>query len=251
MDRLAGKVALITGAANGMGSSHARLFAREGARVVVTDVDVQRGKELADELGPDAVFIELDVTEKSSWAIAVSEGSRLFGPITVLVNNAGVAGTNVSTGDITDDEYRKTIDVDLHGTFNGIRAVLPQMAKAGGGSIVNISSTAGIIATVDVNVAYVIAKFGVRGMTKQVAAEYAQQNIRVNSVHPGPIWTPLVDDLLKDVGDEFKERFFRTIPVQRFGQAEEVSNAVLFLASDESSYMTGSEVVVDGGQVIW
>jgi 3alpha(or 20beta)-hydroxysteroid dehydrogenase len=247
VDRLNGKVALITGAANGMGAAHAEAFAREGAKVIIADVDTSRGTALADKIGENALFVKLDVTDTAAWAAAVTEGSQAFGPINVLVNNAGVSGSATTTIDIAQEEWDRTILIDLTGTFHGIKALLPHMLENGGGSIVNISSAAGMAAAPGVNIAYTAAKFGVRGMTKQVAIEYARQGIRVNSVHPGAVRTELTQNLVDQLGPEFMEQFYSSVPMHRIAELSEVSDAVLFLASNESSFITGTELVIDGG----
>jgi 3alpha(or 20beta)-hydroxysteroid dehydrogenase len=246
-DRLAGKVALITGAANGMGAAHAEVFAANGAKVIIADVDENRGNALADRLGDQAVFVRLDVTNTESWSNAVAAGAAAFGSINVLVNNAGVSGSATKTIEITEAEWERTIEIDLAGTFRGIKALLPHMIENGGGSIVNISSAAGMAAAPGVNIAYVAAKFGVRGMSKQVAIEYAREGIRVNSVHPGAVRTELTQNLVDQLGPEFMEQFYSSVPMHRIAELDEVSNAVMFLASDESSFITGTELVIDGG----
>ena len=247
VDRLACKVALITGAANGMGAAHAEAFVAQGAKVVIGDVDVDAGTALATTLGDAARFVRLDVTDVASWDAAVTEASSAFGPVDVLVNNAGVSGSATTTIDISQAEWDRTILIDLTGTFHGIKALLPHMLENGGGSIVNISSAAGMAAAPGVNIAYTAAKFGVRGMTKQVAIEYARQGIRVNSVHPGAVRTELTQNLVDQLGPEFMEQFYSSVPMHRIAELSEVSDAVLFLASDESSFITGTELVIDGG----
>lgn len=246
-ERLVGKVALITGAANGMGAAHAEMFVKYGAKVIIADVDAERGDAFAATLGDNALFVRLDVTDSDAWAAAVTAGSAAFGPINVLVNNAGVSGSATKTVEMTDAEWNRTIDIDLTGTFRGLKALLPHMLANGGGSIVNISSAAGMAAAPGVNIAYVAAKFAVRGMSKQVAIEYAQQGIRVNSVHPGAVRTELTQNLVDQLGPEFMEEFYSSVPMHRIAELEEVSNAVMFLASDESSFITGTELVIDGG----
>lgn len=247
MTRLEGKVALITGAAVGMGAEHARLFVEEGARVILSDVNEEAGTALAEELGENALFLRHDVSAPESWASVIAEGTEKFGPITVLVNNAGLSGPNVLTADLDDREYLRMVEVDQNGVFYGMRAILPGMIEAGGGSIVNISSAAGMAHLPGTpNVGYTGAKFAVRGMTKATAIEYGPQNIRVNSVHPGAILTPMAENLNdKSVLDAVAE----TIPLRRFARPREVSYLVVFLASDESSYITGSEMVIDGGRL--
>ncbi|EDY46674.2 LOW QUALITY PROTEIN: 3-alpha-(or 20-beta)-hydroxysteroid dehydrogenase, partial [Streptomyces sp. SPB074] len=194
MSRFGGEVALISGAAKGMGASHARAFAREGARVVLGDVDEEAGRALASELGGTAAFTRLDVTDPGSWDSALAHAEAVFGPVTVLVNNAGVAGPFTPAAELDPEVYRRTVDVDQFGVFLGMRAVLPGMVAAGRGSIVNISSTAGFSHAGTPNVAYTSAKLAVRGMTMAAAVEYGPAGVRVNSVHPGGAfsrrWSP-------------------------------------------------------------
>jgi len=246
-ERLTGKVALITGAANGMGAAHAELFVKQGAKVIIADVDSERGRPFAEKLGANALFVTLDVTNTDDWTAAIAAGSAAFGAINVLVNNAGVSGSATKTVDLSEAEWNRTIDIDLTGTFRGIKALLPHMLENRGGSIVNISSAAGMAAAPGVNIAYVAAKFAVRGMSKQVAIEYAREGIRVNSVHPGAVRTELTQNLVDQLGPEFMEQFYSSVPMHRIAELEEVSNAVAFLASDESSFITGTELVIDGG----
>jgi 3alpha(or 20beta)-hydroxysteroid dehydrogenase len=247
MGRLEDKVALITGAAAGMGAEHARLFVEEGAKVVITDLDEKGGKALADELGSSAIFVRHDVSDSESWAAAIEAGNTAFGPITVLVNNAGLSGPSVHTADLDESTFNLLVSVDQTGVFLGMKAILPGMLAEGGGSIVNISSAAGMAHLPgSTNVAYTGAKFAVRGMTKATAIEYGPHGIRVNSVHPGAILTPMARSL-HDAAE--LEQVAQTIPLRRFADPREVSYSVLFLASDESSYITGSELVIDGGRL--
>lgn len=246
MGRLEGKVALITGAARGMGESHARCFIAEGARVVLTDLSEQAGQALADELGSNAHFLRHDVTCATSWTEVVTAAEAAFGPITVLVNNAGILGPIANTQELTEPDYLKVCSVNQHSVFLGMRAVLPSMLKAGIGSIVNISSIAGMAANYGFpNLAYVASKFAVRGMTKATAIEYGPKNIRVNSVHPGFIQTPMMVEATDESGGDA----LALIPLGRIASPREVSNLVLFLASNESSYITGSEHLIDAGML--
>ncbi|WP_104182152.1 SDR family NAD(P)-dependent oxidoreductase [Arthrobacter sp. B0490] len=247
MARLEGKVALITGAAAGMGAEHARLFIEEGAKVILTDVDAAAGEALAAELGESALFLTHDVSDAESWAAVVEEGTRTFGPITVLVNNAGLSGPYAQTAELDDATFNRLVSVNQYGVFYGMRAVLPGMVEAGGGSIVNISSAAGMAHLPGTtNIAYTGSKFAVRGMTKTTAIEYGSRGVRVNSVHPGAILTPMA----RAINDPAElDRTAKSIPIGRFAEPREVSFPVLFLASDESSYVTGSELIVDGGRL--
>lgn len=244
MNRLKGKVALITGAAQGMGASHARMFVAEGAKVIFTDVNEEGGQALAKELGANAHFIKHDVTKSADWKAVVKEGEAKFGTINVLVNNAGILGPIASTVDLTEADFVKVCGVNETSVFLGMQAVIPSMLKQGGGSIVNISSVAGVVAIVGApSLAYVASKFAVRGMSKQVAIEYGSKNIRVNSVHPGYIKTPMMVQATDAEGGGAAAQ----IPLGRMAEASEVSNLVIFLASDESSFITGMEHVIDGG----
>lgn len=247
MSRLQGKVALITGAAKGMGAEHARLFIEYGAKVVLTDMDEQVGSALASELGENALFVPHDVSDPDSWTKVIETGGEKFGPVTVLVNNAGLSGPVASTTDVDLETFNRVVAVDQAGVFLGMRAVIPGMIEQGGGSIINVSSAAAMAHLPGTpNVAYTGAKAAVRGMTKATAIEFAPNNVRVNSVHPGAILTPMVKAVLDD---SMVEDFARTLPIRRWAAPREVSYVVAFLASDEASYMTGSEIIVDGGRL--
>jgi 3alpha(or 20beta)-hydroxysteroid dehydrogenase len=246
MERLSGKVAIITGAGRGMGQSHARLFVEEGCKVVLTDLNAAAGKAIASELGESAVFVEQDVTQLTSWASVVNAAQDQFGGLDILVNNAGILGPLATTQDLSEADYLKVCAVNQHSVFFGMKAVLPAMLARGRGSIVNISSIAGMAANYGFpSLAYVASKFAVRGMTKATAMEYGKYNIRVNSVHPGFIQTPMMVEATDEVGGDALAQ----IPLGRIADPREVSNLVLFLASDESSYITGAEHLVDAGML--
>lgn len=240
MSRLSNKVAIITGAAQGMGAAHARLFIEEGAKVVLTDLNEEKGNALAAELGENALFVKQNVTSEEDWATVIAKAEEAFGPVNVLVNNAGIIIAK-NMLDITLEEYRRIVEINQVSVFLGMKAVAASMQKAGGGSIVNISSMNGLVAGA---IGYTDTKFAVRGMTKAAAINLAPMGIRVNSVHPGVIATPMV---VQEDTKESVEAFAKFIPLKRVAQPEEVSKMVLFLASDESSYSTGSEFIIDGG----
>ncbi|MFI6095935.1 glucose 1-dehydrogenase [Lentzea sp. NPDC051213] len=239
--RLTGKVALITGAARGQGEAAARRFVAEGARVMLTDVLDDQGKELAAELG--AEYCHLDVSSEDEWAEAVAYTVETLGDITVLVNNAGILHFS-ALADTTLADYQRVIGINQVGTFLGMRSVVESMKRAGGGSIVNVSSVEGL-GGMPYLVAYTASKFAIRGMTKVAAMELGQHGIRVNSVHPGAINTPMVSETLGRAVDI--SPIGKKVALRRVGQPEDVANVVLFLASDESGYCTGGEFVVDGG----
>ncbi|MBY8860392.1 glucose 1-dehydrogenase [Nocardia sp. CA2R105] len=246
MGRLNGKVAIVSGAARGMGASHARRFAEEGARVALTDLNQESGAALAKDIGKNAVFIRHDVTKFSEWTSVVDEVEKTFGPVNILVNNAGVLGPINTTADLSEEDYLSVCAINQHAQFFGMKAVLPSMLRAGQGSIVNISSIAGIVANYGFpSLAYVASKFAVRGMTKATAVEYGKHNIRVNSIHPGFIQTPMMVEATNEEGGDALAQ----IPLGRIADPGEVTNLALFLASDESSYITGAEHVVDAGMI--
>ena len=236
--RLAGKVALISGAARGMGASHAREMVAHGARVVCGDILDAEGELVAEELGDAARYVHLDVTRPEDWDRAVSVAVAEFGRLDVLVNNAGIL--NIGTvEDYPLSEWQRILDINLTGVFLGIRAVTPAMKSGGGGSIINISSIEGMAGTVGCH-GYTASKFAVRGLTKSTALELGAFGIRVNSVHPGLVKTPMADWVPEDIFSS---------ALGRIAQPKEVSNLVVYLASDDSSYSTGSEFVVDGGTI--
>ncbi|MCG7335140.1 glucose 1-dehydrogenase [Sporosarcina sp. ACRSM] len=240
MARLDGKIAIITGAAQGMGASHARKFIEEGAKVVLTDLNDEKGNALAAELGENALFVKHNVTSADDWTTVVAETEKTFGPVNVLVNNAGITMAK-SILEVTEEEYRRIVEINQVSVFLGMKSVIPSMQKAGGGSIVNISSMNGIVAGA---IGYTDTKFAVRGMTKAAAIEGAHYGIRVNSIHPGVIATPMV---VQEDTKAAVEEFSKHIPLKRVAQPEEVSSLVVYLASDDSSYSTGAEFIVDGG----
>jgi 3alpha(or 20beta)-hydroxysteroid dehydrogenase len=240
--RLAGKVALITGAAQGQGAAAARAFVNEGAQVVIADIADDAGKALADELGEAAYYRHLDVTSEADWESAVTEAVETFGGLDVLVNNAGILMFSELTKTSLQD-YERVIRINQFGTFLGMRAVADVMAQRGGGSIVNSSSIEGL-GGMPWLVAYTASKFAIRGMTKSVAMELGPKGIRVNSVHPGMIDTGMIRDL---AGPEGLEHGGKKVALKRVGLPEDVAGVYVFLASDESSYCTGAEFVCDGG----
>ncbi len=245
MARLTGKVAIITGAAQGMGASHAKLMAAEGAKVILTDVNEKDGAAVANEIGESAIFVRHNVADPANWKEVVAAGEKQFGTINTLVNNAGILGEVGSTIEFTKEQYQKVFEVNELGVFLGMQAVLPSMLKAGSGSIINISSIAGLGGEKDSpNLAYVGTKYAVRGITKQVAIEFGGNNIRVNSIHPGYIMTPM---MAAAAGAEDGGGITAAIPLKRLAEPPEVSNLVIFLASDESSYVSGAEHIIDGG----
>jgi cyclopentanol dehydrogenase len=246
--RLAGKVALISGGARGMGAVEARLFAQEGARVVVGDILDAEGRQVEAEItgkGGQALFVGLDVTREADWQRAVAAAVSRFGKLDVLVNNAGVGGGGARVEDTTVEAWDHVMDVNAKGVFLGTRAAIPAMRQAGGGSIVNISSQLGLVGMDISSPQYQASKGAVRLLTKLTALQYAREGIRANSVHPGPIVTAMTE---KSRADPERYRIMLSrIPLGRYGQPDEVAYGVLYLASDEASFVTGSELVIDGG----
>ena len=246
--RLAGKVALISGGARGMGAAEARLFAREGARVVIGDVLEAEGRTVEAEVkakGGECVFTPLDVTSETDWQLAVALTEERFGSLHVLVNNAGIGAVLSRVEDTTADAWDQVMAVNAKGVFLGTRAVIPAMRRAGGGSIVNISSQLGLVGMDNISPQYPASKGAVRLLTKVTALQYAKDRIRVNSVHPGPVITPMTEARRRD--PKTYELMTSRIPMGRYGEPDEVAYGVLYLASDESSWTTGSELVIDGG----
>ncbi|MBW2497807.1 MAG: glucose 1-dehydrogenase [Deltaproteobacteria bacterium] len=249
--RLAGKIALITGGARGIGAATARRFVAEGARVAIADRRVEEGQALAGALnaefqnpsGEAALFIELDVADEQAWREAVETVRNRLGPIDVLVNNAGVIRVApIEETDLT--LFRKVVDTNLAGTFLGIRSVLETMTEGGGGSIINFSSPQGIEGRENMS-AYAASKFGIRGLTKTASIELGPKGIRVNAVIPGPTRTKMTER--KGWSDADYDAAYGRYPLGRMGEAAEIAEVVVFLASDESSFCTGGDFVVDGG----
>ena len=246
--RLEGKVAIITGGANGMGAEECRIFAREGAKVVIADVMEEEGRQVEAEIaesGGDAVFMKLDVTSESDWEAAVEATMARYGKVDVLVNNAGISGTH-HPDTMSTEAWDTFMDINAKGVFLGMKTVIPQMQEAGGGSIVNISSISGIVGQNVIHMGYNASKGAVRIVTKSAAVQYAQEGIRVNSVHPGAM-PPMRSSSAARDPDMRSNMVANGVPMRRIGLPEEVGYAVLFLASDEASYITGAELVVDGG----
>ena len=244
--RLEGKVALISGGARGMGAAEAKLFAAEGAKVVLGDVLDEEGQRVEAEIaetGGEAVYVHLDVTSESDWQDAVDTVVGRFGKLDILVNNAGIFNRALIHEQSAED-WDRVMDINGKGVFLGTKTAIPAMREAGGGSIVNISSVAGLIGSA-ASTAYNASKGAVRLLTKSTAIQYAREGIRCNSVHPGPIETPMLD--LVYTSPEARTERREAIPMGRLGEMDDVAKGVLFLASDEASYMTGSELVIDGG----
>ena len=247
--RLEGKVAFISGGARGMGAAEARMFANEGAKVAIGDVLEEEGRRVAAEIGEEggqAIFVALDVTSESQWQEAISATLSEFGRLDILVNNAGIGGGG-NVEQTTEAEWDRTMDINAKGVFLGTKSAIPAMRHSGGGSIINISSQLGIVGVDNSSPQYQASKGAVRLLTKSTAIQYAGEGIRANSVHPGPIVTPMTE-----AGRADQDRYDVTvsrIPLGRYGEPNDVAYGVLFLASDESSFMTGSELVIDGGWV--
>ena len=244
--RLEGKVALISGGARGQGAVEARMFANEGAKVVVADILDDLGRQVEAEIaeaGGEATYVHLDVTSEAEWEEAVRVAVEGYGKLDILVNNAGIL-IRAGVEDTTEEDWDRVMDINAKGVFLGTKAAIPAMRDAGGGSIINISSVAGLQGSPQ-SAAYSSTKGAVRLLTKSTAIQYAKENIRCNSVHPGIIYTDMTSDSLDT--EEGQRNWMHRVPLRRLGQSEDVANGVLFLASDESSYMTGSELVIDGG----
>lgn len=246
MGRLANKVAIITGAAGGMGKADALLFAQEGAKVAITDLQEEKLNEVVAEIvaaGGEAIGFKHNVTSEEDWIRVVKETAAKFGKIDILVNNAGISNATPFM-DLTVENWEKTMSINLTSVFLGQKHVIPHMIEAGGGSIVNISSIAGLTGGSGTG-PYTASKGAVRLLTKATAVDFAKHNIRANSVHPGFIETPMTVDMFKD--ENMRQWFQSQTPLPRLGKAEDIARGVLFLASDESSYITGVELPIDGG----
>jgi 3alpha(or 20beta)-hydroxysteroid dehydrogenase len=249
MDRLDGKVTVITGAASGQGDAEARLFAEEGARVVVADINDEGGRHVVKGIGDNAIFVHLDVTNPGDWSALVEQTESTFGPIWGLVNNAAInslTGGPVPFENVDLIEFQRVLDVNVTGQFLGVKAVLPSMKRCGGGSIVNVSSTGGFRAVWGLG-PYITSKFAVRGLTKSFAIELGQYKIRVNSLHPGGVDTPMRARSGRSA--EYLAQLDRARAVGRIGQPVEIARLALFLISEESSYSTGAEFLADGGML--
>jgi NAD(P)-dependent dehydrogenase (short-subunit alcohol dehydrogenase family) len=242
--RLASKVAIISGAASGMGAITARLLAKEGAKVVIADQLENEGRAVADSIGTAARFEKLDVTDEESWAAVVAATQKAFGKLDILVNNAGISGS--AEQDLySTPAWHRIMSVNATGVFLGTKYAVQSMIANGGGSIVNLSSIAGLIGSEGIHMAYNASKGAVRLMTKSTAVQHARDGIRANSVHPGVM--PPMRTSGRTADPLVRAQRMNVIPMRRPGESDEVANAILFLASDESSYITGTELVVDGG----
>ncbi|MCY3542432.1 MAG: glucose 1-dehydrogenase [Chloroflexi bacterium] len=250
MGKLDGKVAIISGGARGQGAAEARLFAEEGAKVVIGDILDEQGQQVEaeiNELGGDALYLHLDVTSEADWESAVAAAVSRYGRLDILVNNAAIVIQKSAIEDRTADEWDRIFEVNAKGVFLGTKHAIPEMRKAGGGSIVNISSVAGIAQSHHQEPAYAASKGAVRIFSKVTASQHAADGIRCNSVHPGPIDTDMIQAAMSDP-NRLEERLTR-VPMRRLGTADEIAKGVLYLASDDSSYVTGSELVIDGGAI--
>ena len=245
--RLENKVAFISGGSRGMGAAEARLFAQEGAKVVIGDILDDDGRQTAaaiNELDSECLYVHLDVKSETSWASAISETVNRFGKLDILVNNAGVASFFM-VEELSVNEWDRVMDINAKGVFLGTKAAIPEMRRAGGGSIINISSISGFAGQSYVSAAYNASKGAVRIFTKSTAIQYASESIRVNSVHPGPIDTPMT--AFREDDPSATAASIARIPLGRSGVPDDVAYGVLYLASDESSFVTGSELIIDGG----
>ena len=245
--RLEGKVAIITGGARGQGATEARMFAQEGAKVVIGDIRDEQGLQVEAEireLGGEAVYLHLDVTREDDWQRAVATAEQRFGKVDILVNNAAIV-LRKDIEETTGEDWDNIMEINAKGVFLGTKAVIPAMRRAGGGSIINISSISGLVSIGPP--AYIATKGAVRLFTKSTAIQYASENIRANSIHPGSVDTDMRREGMGDQTPEEIQARIDNIPLGRVGATEDISYGALFLASDESSFMTGSELVIDGG----
>jgi NAD(P)-dependent dehydrogenase (short-subunit alcohol dehydrogenase family) len=252
MERVKGRVALVTGGALGIGEATCKLLAAEGAAVAVTDLKDNEGKKVAEEIkrdGGTAEYWHLDVSDEDQVRKVVADVNGRFGKLDILINNAGISGANKPTHEISEKEWDQVLSVNVKGVFFCTKHTIPLMRKAGGGSIINLSSIYGIISSQDVP-PYHASKGAVRIMSKTDAILYAKDGIRVNSVHPGFIWTPMVEAFAESQpggAEEFRQTLDKLHPIGHVGKPEDIAYGILFLASDESSFVTGSELVIDGG----
>ena len=247
MGRLDGKVVLISGGARGQGATEAKMMANEGAKVVFGDILDDEGKKVEAEiaeLGLEATYVHLDVTTEADWISAVEIAVNRYGKLDILVNNAGIL-IRKSIEETTEEDWDRIMAINAKGVFFGTKHSIPAMRQTGGGSIVNISSTAGLVGSLDGSPSYTATKGAVRLFTKATAIQYAKENIRCNSVHPGPIDTEMIKDTMSD--PKRMERRMQRLPLKKIGTVEDIAYGVIYLASDEASFVTGAELVIDGG----
>ena len=242
--RLENKVAIISGGSRGMGAFEAALFVQEGAKVIIGDVRDEEGRDLAKHIGSNAVYMHLDVTSERDWAAVVKEATDRYGKLDILVNNAGVSARG-TIEETSVDDWDRVMGINAKGVFLGTREAIPEMRKSGGGSIINISSQLGLVGMAESSPQYQSSKGAVRIFTKSAAIQYAPEGIRVNSVHPGPIVTPMTEARRSD--SAVQQVMVSRIPLGRYGESKDVAYGVLYLASDEASFVTGSELGIDGG----
>ncbi len=244
MGKLDHKVAIITGAAQGIGAACAELFIKEGAKVVLTDINETLGKQVAATFHEQAMFITHDVSKRADWEHVLTETRKRFGEVDVLVNNAGIV-IQKPFEEATDEDFHLTYNINQFGVYLGMHVCYPSLKTSKEGSIINVSSTSGFVGKAGL-MAYNGSKFAVRGMTKSAALEFAKDNIRVNSVHPGFIKTPMTEE---HISEAYKQKAIQDTPLKRAGEACEVAKMILFLACDDSSFSTGSEFIIDGGRL--